>query len=79
MLAVGSIMVVAAHSTGSSAAVVAAFAHRVLAYETTVVASGIGGAAFALAYVAGSSAVVEELVRLQEVRPNVASAELSME
>jgi hypothetical protein len=54
---VGSDMVVVVHSTGSSTAVVDASERWVSAPETTTVASGIGGAAFALASTAGSFVV----------------------
>jgi hypothetical protein len=54
---VGSEATVAVHSTGSSATVVAASEYWVLASEAAAVASGIGGASFALASVAGSSMV----------------------
>jgi hypothetical protein len=57
MLVVGSDMVVVVHSTGSSTAVVDASERWVSAPETTTVASGIGGAAFALASTAGSFVV----------------------
>jgi hypothetical protein len=57
MLAVGSVMAVAAHSTGSSATVVAASAHWVSTFDFAVVASRIEGAAFAFASAAGSSVV----------------------
>jgi hypothetical protein len=57
MLAVGSVMAVVAHSTGSSAAVVIAFESWVYAYEAAVVASGIEDVASTLAPMAGSSMV----------------------
>jgi hypothetical protein len=57
MLVVGSIVAVAAHSASSSAVVVTASARWVSAFEAAAVASGIEGAAFALAYTAGSSVV----------------------
>jgi hypothetical protein len=57
MLVLGSDMVVVVHSTGSSTAAVDASERWVLAPEATTVASGIGGAAFALASTAGSSVV----------------------
>jgi hypothetical protein len=57
MLAVGSDTAVAVHSAGSSATVVAASEHWVLASEAAAIASGIGGAAFALASMAGSYVV----------------------
>jgi hypothetical protein len=50
-------MVVAVHSVSSSAMVVAASACWVSASKAAAVASEIEGAAFALASVAGSSAV----------------------
>jgi Asp/Glu/hydantoin racemase len=55
MLAVGSIVVVAAHSAGSSVVVVTTSARWVSAFEAAVGASGIEGAAFALASTTGSS------------------------
>jgi hypothetical protein len=57
MLVVGSVMVVVAHSAGSSTAVVAASVHWVFASEAVVVAFKIEGAAFALTSMAGSSVV----------------------
>jgi hypothetical protein len=57
MLAVGSDVVVAIHSTGSSAKVVTTSEHWVSASEAVAIASRIGGATFALASVADSSAV----------------------
>jgi hypothetical protein len=48
---------VVVHSAGSSATVVAASEHWVSAHEVAAVASGIGGAAFALASMTGSSVV----------------------
>jgi hypothetical protein len=56
-LAVGSVVAVVVHSTGSSVAVVTASEHWVSASGATAIASEIEGAAFVLAYVAGSSAV----------------------
>jgi hypothetical protein len=52
---VGSDVAVAVHSVTSSDAVVPASEHWVSAFEATAVASGIGGAAFALASAASSS------------------------
>jgi hypothetical protein len=57
MLAVDSVVVVAAHFAGSSATVVAISMCWVSASEATTGASRIKGAAFALAYVAGSFVV----------------------
>jgi hypothetical protein len=57
MLAMGPVMAVVIHSTGSSVAVVTASEHWVSASGATAIASEIEGAAFVLAYVAGSSAV----------------------
>jgi hypothetical protein len=57
MLAVGSDVVVAVYSTGSSAVVVAASERWVSASEAMTVASRIGGTAFTLASAAGSSVV----------------------
>jgi hypothetical protein len=59
MLAIGSVVAVAAHSTGSSAVVVTASACWVSASEAMTVASRIEGVAFAfaLASVFGSSVV----------------------
>jgi hypothetical protein len=57
ILVVGSVMVVAIHSTGSSTTVVIASACWVSTSIATTVASIIEGAAFALASVAGSSMV----------------------
>jgi hypothetical protein len=57
MLAVCSVMAVAAHSTGSSTALVTATESWVYASEATVVASGIEDAVFALAPMTSSSVV----------------------
>jgi hypothetical protein len=57
MLVVGSIMAVAIDSTNSSVAVVAASERWVSTFEAATIASGIKGAAFALASAAGSSVV----------------------
>jgi hypothetical protein len=57
MLVVGSNAAVVVHSTGSSTVVVTASERWVLAPKAAVVASRIGGTAFALAYAAGSSVV----------------------
>jgi hypothetical protein len=57
MLVVGSDAVVVVHSVGSSAEVVAASKRWASAPEATAIASGIGGAAFALASTTGSSVV----------------------
>jgi hypothetical protein len=57
MRAVGSTVVLAAHSVGSSAVVVAASECWVSASRATAIASEIEGAVFALASTAGSSAV----------------------
>jgi hypothetical protein len=54
---VDSVVVVAAHSAGSSATLVATSVCWVSASEATTVASRIKGAAFTLAYVAGSFVV----------------------
>jgi hypothetical protein len=54
---VGSDAALVVHSTSSSAAVVAALEHWVSASEAATIASGIGGAAFALAFAAGSYVV----------------------
>jgi hypothetical protein len=58
MLAVGSVLAVAIHSTGSSAAAVAASECWVSASEATAIASRIERAAFALASAASSFVVV---------------------
>jgi hypothetical protein len=58
MLVVGSDVAVAVHSAGSSTVMVTAFERWVSASEAATVASGIGGATFALASVADSSAVL---------------------
>jgi hypothetical protein len=55
---VGSVLAVAIHSTGSSAAAVAASECWVSASEATAIASGIERAAFALASTASSFVVV---------------------
>jgi hypothetical protein len=52
-----SVVAVAAHPVGSSAVMLAAMEHLVSASSTVVVASKIGGAAFALVSAFGSSAV----------------------
>jgi hypothetical protein len=57
MLAMDSVVAVAAHSAGSSATVVATSVCWVSTSEATTVASRIKGAAFTLAYVAGSFVV----------------------
>jgi hypothetical protein len=57
MLDVDSDAVVVVQSVGSSAVVVTASEHWVSAPEAVIIASGIGGAAFALAPAAGSSVV----------------------
>jgi hypothetical protein len=57
MLAVGSVMAVAAHSTSSSATVVAASKHWVYASEAAAIASGIEDVVFSLAPTTGSSMV----------------------
>jgi hypothetical protein len=55
MLVVGSVVVVAVHSIGSSVAVVAASRCLVSPSGVVAIASGMEGAAFALASMAGSS------------------------
>jgi hypothetical protein len=60
----GFAMVVAIHSTSSSAVVVAASTHWVSTSEAATVASETEGTAFALASMAGSSVGLEELVRM---------------
>jgi hypothetical protein len=57
ILVVGSVMAVAAHLVGSSAAVFAAMEYLVSASGTVVVASEIGGTAFASVSIFGSSVV----------------------
>jgi hypothetical protein len=57
MLAVGSVIAVAIHSTGSSAVVVTSSQRWVSTSEAVAVTSGIEGTAFALASMAGSSVV----------------------
>jgi hypothetical protein len=57
MLAVGSDVAVVVNSAGSSTAVVTASEHWASAPEAAAIAFGIGGAAFALASMAGSSMV----------------------
>jgi hypothetical protein len=57
ILVAGSVMAVAAHLVGSSAAVFAAMEHLVSASGTVVVASKIGGTAFASVSIFGSSVV----------------------
>jgi hypothetical protein len=79
ILVVGSVMDAAVHFAGSSATVFAATEHLASASSIVVVASEIGGAAFASASVVGSSAVAWKLVTLWEARPNVAPRGLSME
>jgi Na+/proline symporter len=55
MLGVGSVMVVAVHSTCLSTVMVAASERWVYASGVVAIASKIEGAAFALAFVVGSS------------------------
>jgi hypothetical protein len=59
-----SVMAAGVHAGGSSAVMFAAMEHLVSTSGTAVVASEIGGAAFASASVFDSSAVADKLVRL---------------